>query len=93
MKLYVDENMNLTITEHDQKNVVNVALSSTYKKCKSALRIESITMIDYMPVINGIAVIPHSFDVCKNINLSVIVNYNNENIETNRINISMKGGS
>lgn len=97
MVLNVDKKYNLTITNKEkERNKINVVIAKELKQCPAVLRIESITMIDYVAIKRGIAIIPSKFDICNELELSVVLSDETDlktNIETNRIKVSMKGGS
>ena len=73
MVMSIDEEMkqlNVISRKTNEENVVRFALPQKVKRNPIVLRIESITMLEYVPVINGSAKIPDKFDVCSNINVT-----------------------
>lgn len=74
----------------DEGNEVKFTMSQKMKKNPIVLKIESITMEEYVPVIKGIAIIPEKFNVCSTINISAIINKSGKHIETNSERVRMK---
>ena len=93
MVLNIDDEMGLKAISNkiNEGNAVKFIISQKVKRNPIVLRIESITMVDYIPVINSVATIPEKFNACSTVELSAIINKSGTHIETNRIRVRMKG--
>lgn len=94
MVLFVDKNNRLSkISEtREGDKEVEVTFTSAVRKLPHVLRVDSLTMEDYIPLVNKRCRIPDKFAICDSIELSVITKENGENYSTNKITINMKGG-
>ena len=94
MVLFVDKNNRLSkISEtREGDKEVGVTFTSVVRKLPHVLRVDSLTMEDYIPLVNKRCRIPDKFNICDSIELSVITKENGENYSTNKITINMKGG-
>ena len=95
MVLNIDNEMRLSLVSRkaEEGNKIKILMSQGIKSSPIVLHIESITMVDYVPVINGVCIVPEKYDICSNIELSAVINKEGVNIKTNTINVNMKGGS
>lgn len=95
MILNIDNEMKLSLVSRkaEEGNKVKILMSQGIKRNQIVVRIESITMIDYVPVINGVCIIPEKFDICSTVELSAVINKEGIYIKTNKINVNMKGGN
>lgn len=94
MVLFVDKNNRLSkISEtREGDKEVEVTFVSAARNLPHVLKVDSLTMEDYIPLVNKKCRIPDKFNICDNIELSVITKENGENYSTNKITINMKGG-
>lgn len=94
MVLFVDKNNRLSkISEtREGDKEVEVTFVSATRNLPHVLKVDSLTMEDYIPLVNKKCRIPDKFNICDNIELSVITKENGENYSTNKITINMKGG-
>lgn len=93
MVLFVDKNNRLSkISEAREDKEVDVTFTSTVRNLPHVLKVDSLTMEDYIPLVNKKCRIPDKFNICDSIELSVITKENGENYSTNKITINMKGG-
>lgn len=94
MVLFVDKNNRLSkISEaREGDKEVEVKFTSTVRNLPHVLKVESLTMEDYIPLVNKKCRIPDKFNICDSIDLSVITKENEENYSTNKITVNMKGG-
>ena len=94
MVLFVDKNNRLSkISEtREGDKEVEVTFTSAVRNLPHVLKVDSLTMEDYIPLVNKRCRIPDKFNICDNIELSVITKENGENYSTNKITINMKGG-
>ena len=94
MVLFVDKNNRLSkISEtREGDKEVEVTFTSFVRNFPHVLKVDSLTMEDYIPLVNKRCRIPDKFNICDSIELSVITKENGENYSTNKITINMKGG-
>ena len=94
MVLFVDKNNRLSkISEtREGDKEVEVTFVSAARNLPHVLKVDSLTMEDYIPLVNKRCRIPAKFNICDSIELSVITKENGENYSTNKITINMKGG-
>nr|DAQ46420.1 MAG TPA: hypothetical protein [Caudoviricetes sp.] len=94
MVLFVDKNNRLSkISEtREGDKEVEVTFTSAVRNLPHVLKVDSLTMEDYIPLVNKRCRIPDKFNICDSIELSVITKENGENYSTNKITINMKGG-
>jgi hypothetical protein len=92
MVLFVDRNNRLSkISEtRVEDKEVEVAFISTLRNFSHILKIESLTMEEYIPLMNKRCKIPDKFNICENVEVSVITKINGENRSTNKITINMR---
>lgn len=83
---------NVECINKNTENYYTVTLDKSYKRNMSkVLCIESKTMLEYIPFINGKADIPNKFNICDSIKLSVILaSKEGEQYSTTSINILQK---
>ena len=95
MILNIDNEMKLSLVSRkaEEGNKLKILMSQRIKSSPIVIRIESITMIDYVPVIKGVCIIPEKFDICSTVELSAVINKEGVHIKTNTINVNMKGGN
>lgn len=94
MVLFVDKNNRLSkISEtREGDKEVEVTFMSAVRNLPHVLKVDSLTMEDYIPLVNKRCRIPDKFNICDSIELSGITKENGENYSTNKITINMKGG-
>ena len=94
MVLFVDKNNRLSKISETRAGdkEIEVTFVSAVRNFPHVLKVDSLTMEEYIPLINKRCRIPDKFDICDSIELSVITKENGENYSTNKITINMKGG-
>lgn len=94
MTIDINENMDIKIISGSGKVInktISFVLADKIKRNPCVVKFESLTMVEYIPIIHAKATIPDKFNICSYCELSVIVNKSGNYFETDAIRIRLKG--
>lgn len=94
MTIDINENMDIKIISGSGKvtnKTISFVLADKIKRNPCVVKVESLTMVEYIPIIHARATIPDKFNICSYCELSVIVNKSGNYFETDAIRIRLKG--